>query len=715
MIAGGQQFSLNFTTIKKRSIAKIIRLLTQVALTFVAISADATTGGDAIIAPENQRQIITDWGFDIKEGGKAAALTSSLAQSVFVNDGMTLLRLPIYGNISVPAHPAPGVVVGSYYTDVLTAMTNARAANPNVLFFASKKSDSRNTYPSWVKDSSNKVIPSQYAIMVADFLQFMQTNGFTIDVLGIENEGYYTEDNMTPQQFSDTITALKGYASTNGFVMPARTIWPEEYNPDTNRILTASSLYGANLQIAGTHYYPDARPLSSLQIFVNNAGGRPIWHSEVHWGTTHSDIISQAEQNFATIFDCTDTGVSAFAWWSYTRTGIQGSLEQSIVSSTIGSRPVFIDDIDGTTNTLGTLITRAFRRGQTIFVWALNNTATTRNGYGFKLDSGSIVGDVSYEQWNTSGFSTGLASIASTNTFRQTLAANTVTLFTLNYEPPATITTTGPTVAPPGLINWWPFDGDFKDVFGNSDATPVGDTSVVNGEAGFGCYFDAATNTCLEVGATPVPPPWTACVWIFRQNTAWNSASVLGDTSTSLKLEQFNGTHKVGFTKFRTGDYSFNYITPTNTWVHLAWVGTATNTALYSDGVLEGIVASPINLPRGQIGADFGGNIDHTLGVIDEVMLFNRALSQPEIAAIYNSGAAGVLRFPKFVGPNSNGANQFVATVGGLTGKSISVFGSTNLTDWSFITNAVNSTGLMQFNDSFSNGNGLKFYKAAQQ
>ncbi len=274
---------------------------------------------------------------------------------------------------------------------------------------------------------------------------------------------------------------------------------------------------------------------------------------------------------------------------------------------------------------------------------------------------------------------------------------------------------TGAIPAPFGLINWWPFDGNLKDVYGSNDASPVAGVVIVNGEVGSGCYFDAATNTHLNVDGTPVQPPWTASCWIYHQNTPWVSSAVIGDKLTSLKLEQNRNTSKVGFTKFGTADYSFNYISPINTWVHLVWVSTTTNTSLYVDGVFQDAVANTINLPRGQIGADFGGNIDHTLGVIDELMLFNRALSASEIVAIYNAGSAGVFRVPEFVGSSAGAVNQFTSTIRGLTGKTLSVYNSTNLIDWLLITNTPNTTGLFQFSDSFTPGANLKFYKATQQ
>jgi hypothetical protein len=258
-------------------------------------------------------------------------------------------------------------------------------------------------------------------------------------------------------------------------------------------------------------------------------------------------------------------------------------------------------------------------------------------------------------------------------------------------------------------------DGSFIDVVSTNNAAPVAGVSFTDGEVAMGCYFDAATNTHLQVGATPIPPPWTASFWIYRLDTTWNSASVLGDTNTSLKLEQFKTARLVGFTDFHVADYHFNYGCPAGLWTHLVWVGTTTNTSLYANGILVGSLTNTINLPRGQIGADFGGKIDHTLGTIDEVMLFNRALSANQITAIYNAGSAGVLRAPDFSRTSFDGNHSLLGTVRGLTGKTIGLYGSFDLINWNLLISVTNSGGLFFFADSAPDAYPMRFYKAVQQ
>ena len=52
--------------------------------------------------------IITDFGYDVKQPGKAKSFGAEDAKNIFGADGFTCLRIPIWGDVNHPAHPAPG-------------------------------------------------------------------------------------------------------------------------------------------------------------------------------------------------------------------------------------------------------------------------------------------------------------------------------------------------------------------------------------------------------------------------------------------------------------------------------------------------------------------------------------------------------------------------------------------------------------------------------
>jgi GH25 family lysozyme M1 (1,4-beta-N-acetylmuramidase) len=275
----------------------------------------------------------------------------------------------------------------------------------------------------------------------------------------------------------------------------------------------------------------------------------------------------------------------------------------------------------------------------------------------------------------------------------------------------------GAILAPTGLADWWPAEGNGLDIFGGKTATPQNGVSYAAGKQGLAFHFDGATSY-LTTGAASIAVPWTACFWVNRQNAPGTAAALSGDGNNELKLEQYNGTHQVGFTKFGVADYNFGYTVPQNTWTHLAFVASGTQMQLYANGSLVATMTTNIPLPRAYIGAGYvssnGKIVDYMLGSLDEIMLFNRALSGPEINAIYSAGSAGLVRAPEFTGTVPLGNSQFQLNLQGMTGKSFSIYSSPDLDTWTRLTTGLaNPTGAIQFTDTTAT-NAQTFYRASQ-
>jgi hypothetical protein len=204
----------------------------------------------------------------------------------------------------------------------------------------------------------------------------------------------------------------------------------------------------------------------------------------------------------------------------------------------------------------------------------------------------------------------------------------------------------GCAATPAGLVSWWRAEGNANDSTGAHNGTLLNGTTFAPGRVGQAFSFDGVDDIIL-IGGSPISPPWTAELWVSRQDSVDNSAILLGDTNTALKLEQFPGTRKVGFTQFGVADYSFNYTAPLGTWAHLAVVCTTTNTQLYVNGALQDVQPFTVALPLGEIGNDYAGRFNNRLhGLIDEFSLYSRALAPSEIVAIYCAGNAGKCTSP---------------------------------------------------------------------
>jgi hypothetical protein len=207
-------------------------------------------------------------------------------------------------------------------------------------------------------------------------------------------------------------------------------------------------------------------------------------------------------------------------------------------------------------------------------------------------------------------------------------------------------------------------------------------------------------------------------MWVNRINAPGASAALMGDATYALKLEQYNTTREVGLTVSGKGDYLFSpaYSVPANQWTHLAFVGTGTSVALYTNGVLEGsITTNNFPLPRAYIGADYlrnPGATDFMLGSLDEIQVFRRALSAAEISDIYSAGGAGLVRAPEFTSIAFSGAGQIQLNLRGQTGKNFTLYASTNLMNWTSLGAVSNPAGAVQYLDSVASPQ--NFYRATQ-
>ncbi len=204
--------------------------------------------------------------------------------------------------------------------------------------------------------------------------------------------------------------------------------------------------------------------------------------------------------------------------------------------------------------------------------------------------------------------------------------------------------------APSGLVSWWRGEGNASDLVGGNNGAIDGGVSFVGGEVGQAFSF-STNGQAVSVGnpANLQLQDFTIDAWIKRSNTNQASYDFNGGEIFGYGL----GGYIIGLKdngQFFLSDVgiidvdSTNFITDT-LWHHVAATKSGTAVVLYVDGI-----STPISAPffqvfqfntQAAIGArgDTQGNT--FLGDIDEVDVFNRALSPTEVTAIYSAGSAG--------------------------------------------------------------------------
>ncbi|MBI9018634.1 MAG: immunoglobulin domain-containing protein [Phycisphaerae bacterium] len=193
-------------------------------------------------------------------------------------------------------------------------------------------------------------------------------------------------------------------------------------------------------------------------------------------------------------------------------------------------------------------------------------------------------------------------------------------------------------------LNWYKFDETTGVNCADSgseglDGEYVG---VVLGQRGlFGSSsavrFDSSAVAKHKVlfGGSDLGGQWTAEYVIKKMShQVYTSQILCGSPRAALKLVQWNATGSLGYTKFEFWDniYTPETVAPTSKWIHLVFRRTTDNFEVFIDGVYQAANPTGIDLPREAIGVRPSDDVDPLDAIIDEAVIYNRALTNAEIA-----------------------------------------------------------------------------------
>ena len=131
---------------------------------------------------------------------------------------------------------------------------------------------------------------------------------------------------------------------------------------------------------------------------------------------------------------------------------------------------------------------------------------------------------------------------------------------------------------------------------------------------------------------------WTVSAWVKRGESVEDNAVLLAGSQGELKVDQWENTGNIGFTEYGVADYAFNYSAPIGEWVQLTFVSDDRGTSLYVNGEFTETINARINGPAARIGANTGDDLRSRglyCGSLDELKIYERSLTDEEIAALY--------------------------------------------------------------------------------
>ena len=234
-----------------------------------------------------------------------------------------------------------------------------------------------------------------------------------------------------------------------------------------------------------------------------------------------------------------------------------------------------------------------------------------------------------------------------------------------------------PVPPPGGMVGWWPGDGSANDIVGGHHGTLTGDFAqgmVAQGFSldGTGDFVLVPDSAELNITGDVTVDLWARrTVFGVEQYMITKGGAAVGGIDVPSLYNLFFVANDNLLALFERADGSNLVltgpaVTDTN-FHHYAYVRSGDTHKLFMDGdvVASGnFTGSPgdtSGLPL-VIGAirwdpDPPGFVGHFGGVIDEVEVFDRALSDAEVRAIYDAGSAGKIKPPAvlFVGPGPNG------------------------------------------------------------
>ena len=198
-----------------------------------------------------------------------------------------------------------------------------------------------------------------------------------------------------------------------------------------------------------------------------------------------------------------------------------------------------------------------------------------------------------------------------------------------------------------GLVGYWPFAGNANDISGNSINGTVNGANLTtdrNGNANSAYSFSGGNN--ISIPMTYILhnlPNRTFSCW-FNANGTQNGGRIYESTYLNggiamyngniLDAWYYNGTNECNVTNINTGTL--------NQWHNLVYVTDSNGLgAVYLDGVfINSRIGLPINSPtnwlNNYIRFGVGAQGESFNGKIDDIGIWNRALTTQEIANLYS-------------------------------------------------------------------------------
>jgi hypothetical protein len=217
-----------------------------------------------------------------------------------------------------------------------------------------------------------------------------------------------------------------------------------------------------------------------------------------------------------------------------------------------------------------------------------------------------------------------------------------------------------------GIIAYFPFNGNANDASGNgNNGTVTGATlspdrfSNSNSAYSFNGvnnHITVANNSSLAPNALSISFWVNATQFCPSGSTLCDLISKDINPTSRQWTSQLLQNGKIRTATFTAKENTFDSDIPItlNTWYHIVRVWDGMTCSIYINNVLHGSMATSGNLRAGSAPVEIGGsNSQYFQGKLDDIRIYNRALTSSEIAALYSEGSPVKIAQPSFLHYNS--------------------------------------------------------------
>ncbi|WP_445758157.1 LamG-like jellyroll fold domain-containing protein, partial [Polaribacter sp.] len=210
-----------------------------------------------------------------------------------------------------------------------------------------------------------------------------------------------------------------------------------------------------------------------------------------------------------------------------------------------------------------------------------------------------------------------------------------------------------------GLVAYYPFNGNANDESGNGNNGTVNGATLSNdrnGNANSAYYFSSsscATRIDATVNTSSINSAFTISFWMMRVGNGCLNSRIwefcpgpAGAVPGAFEAYWYNSTNIAGVDQVTSTSTVISTTTNAlldNNWINIIYSNNGLQAKLWVNGSLvdsstsAGIISLATNFSIGRMGH---ASYDAFKGNIDDIGLWNRALTQQEITNLYNSNSS---------------------------------------------------------------------------